>query len=550
MFGKSKKPETGNAADSKKAASSGASADQGELILEQLFMDEQPPTKTSRFAALAEEAEVVEAAQVSSAPKSRQDPATPKQFSGKTNSGLLSGVFSRKPKARAPGPQREAPDVAPVESLGIATVATGTPSADSSPEVHAAEHDGPPVTSTMSEVSVTVSKPAKARAPKAFKKSTSRRNSRDIYLSAQIAGDRSIFWKLTAQGIEPVEALPAGSHALSFSKDDLRFEVETRVSYSAAQSLALQEVGDAVYLLNRSKDLRAVYATLRSRIEGLHYRLGPGQLLLDRLIQERASEAEALIVAVELKDLSGRDALLILYYLSATGRSSEPQISVYPDNREFLLSQFAAVHQASRENAQVLLVDHTALFEASTHAAFYPNEPQLGGIPLRKVWSQSAMAGVLVAIAALGWAYQGFTQNDQIRRSTTRVQSSIDFAQKTASGLLSSSPRALARALTLDVEQILARSQRLWVPGSRIQLTADGGGAEYRITLSLPHVRTSAVTANGTEGNTDALSTLLHLKAPEGCQRENLNFSGTLNEAQLNVRCEAAPHPLDHYRSG
>lgn len=566
MFRKSKNDEVTNpTAASNGVAEGGYGVEQGELLVEQLFLDEQPRAKDSKLATLAEDAEFVDV-ETSTV---KAEPAQPAEGSKRSpdrakRPGILPGLLSKRLSALKKSRQKKATESSQtaetmdliesvsdevasnlsIDFLEVPAAVSEYAAAGDSTVGGIKEHQTKPGKSGKKKggklVKSTVQKHEKAIKP-------NRRRSRDIFVCAQIAGDRSIYWKLTARGVEPIEALPADAQVLSFAKKDLRFEVETRISHRAAEALALQEVGDAVYILNRSKDLRAVYATLQARIRELPHRIGPGQLVLDHLVKERAPQAEALIVALELKDPSDRDALLILYYLSATGRSSEPQISVYPDNREFLLSQFAATHQATRENAQVLLVDHAALLEAAARAEFYPNEQQVAGIPVRQIWSHAAAVGLVTGAISMGWAYQAFKQNEQARSASARVQFSVEIAQQAISSLLSSSPRALAKGLSLDTQRIMERSHELWVPGSRVQVMADGSGTEYRLTLPLVDAHTTTAVSRV---YAQAVSRLLHLEMPADCEGGTLNFSGTFNEAQLNVRCEAAPHPLDRYRGG
>jgi hypothetical protein len=543
MFGKSKKNKSQTAAP-KGAAVNRADVGDGELILESLFVEERPESKTSKFEAMAEEADFIEvtpiapeAQPVKAEPSTR---ATPKKTKEKSKgSGLLSGLFAKRPAqakaTAAPSAPSEPLDLnlGPVEEEDALEL-------ELQPEAKAEESSKESPSKPRKE------KPKKAvKAPKPKKtKSSRRKGAEERYLVTQIGGDRQVAWRLTANGIESVEAVPHYGRAISFSTEDYRFETETRLTTRQAQSLVLQEIGDAVQILNHSKDLRAVYATLQSRLQDLSYRIGPGQLLVDRLIRERAPEAVALVIGLELKDVTGRDALLVLFYLSASGKLSEPQISIYPDNRDFLLSQFAATHQAARENAQVLLLNHEDLFAAAQSLAFYPNEPELAGIPVRKVWTHAAALSVLVAAACMAWAYQGFLHSEQAKRALVRTQNNVELVKRANTNVLSNSPRSLVKGMTLNVELILERARQLWVPGSRVQFVADGTGVDYRVTLPLMDKNNlRAPTVNAT-----AASTLLHLPMPADCERGALNFSGTFNEAQLNIRCEAAPLPLDRYR--
>lgn len=535
------------------AGETGMDLGDGELILEPLFVNERPTSEESRpsgFADLAAEAEDAEFIDYS--PSAAKEAATPKK-----SGGGLGRLFSRKPRK-----PKEKPTPAPAAAVDVEGVAEIL-ELEIEPKTAPVEEEGlvldvePPAASEPPKAERKPRKVKKERkpkvrkskAPKGEKVSRFGRRPREIFVMAELRDDRALYWRLDEKGVESVDSIPDKAKALSFSTEDLRFEVDAPMSHSAAEGHVLREVGEAVHLLNRSKELGAIYATLEERIEKRAYRLGPAQLLVDRLVRERAPAAAALIIAVELKDASGRDALMVLYYLSATGRCSEPQISVYPDNREFLISQFAATHQAAREQAQVLLLNHADLHTAAARALFYPNEPVVGGIPVRKLWLNAAAAGVVGAALCAGWAYQAHQQYEHVRSATKRVESSVELLQRNISATLAGSPRALAEGLSLDLSTVLARSSEVWVPGAYVRLTADGFRAEYQVTLMLLQGdvgRRGAVSRI----NTEALKALLHLQTPADCERSPLNFDGRFNEAQLNIRCEAPPHPLDRYRSG
>lgn len=531
MFGK-KAGSTAKSAESAKATSSPAQAAEGELILEQLFVEEPKTTKTPKFASVAEEADFIDVTPAKSATTKTEKPDKPK------DAGFS---FFKKRENKADAIKVESPrdlttdasSSAAVEDIFVA------------PKTEATKQDSVAAKAPESPKVAKKEKPQNAARPKVQKP---RKRSNEYFLLTEIGGGRTVTWKMTSQGVATIETVPANAGVISFSHEDKRFEVDGKKTQSQALSIALEEIGDEVHVLNRSKDLGAVYATLRSRVDSSDYRLGPGQLLVDTLVQARAKDAPALIIGLELKDCEGRDALLVLYYLSAAGRLSDPQVSIYPDNRDFLLSQFAAAHQAARESAQVLLLDNAAVFDTAAAMQFYPHEPMLGRVPARVVWRNAAFLSVLAAAASTSFAYQAMTQHNNARGQAARIQAQVQALQHANAGLLDGSPRALAKGLTLDLDHIIKLSHSFWVPGARVQLKADGTGTDYLITVQMMKTTPSGAPSASAPINQRAVDALLNLKTPEECTRGALNFSGTFNEAQLSIRCEAPPSALDRYR--
>jgi hypothetical protein len=369
-------------------------------------------------------------------------------------------------------------------------------------------------------------------------------------LVVEVGGNRTLFWRLTPNGVEPLDQIAADAKAIRFSREDCRFEVEGRVAHRQAEALALQELGDPVQIVNRSRQCGVVYATKHAQVSSVAYRFGPGQMLVDRLVRERMPEPGALIVGLDLKDSSGRRALLIFYYLSASGRSSSPQVSVYPEDRDFLLSQFAASQQAARENAQVLLLDQEALWSVSHDVALYPIEPMLGPIPLRQLWSQAAALATIAAMAATMWTHYASLQHDRMQREFARAQEAVKRVERANMALLESSPRALAKTLTLDVPTASVRARQVWVPGSRVQMVVSAAGTDLTVVLPLASTRMGRQSSTPVAVEPALVYALLALKIPIGCKRTDMHFSETLNEAQLTVHCETPTHPLARYRDG
>jgi|GEM_PF-5216147 len=537
LFGKQKPAKEASKAAPADSVQEPATIVDGELIVETLFVEEKNPTKTSRFAGLSEEGEIIDVKPVAAPAPKEKGSRNPRGFGrlfGRKGSDVSSATSST---GRGESPLTEHPASESASSAPVPDAAEVTP-------------PGQEARPEQSRRKKSKQKPPKEKKPSQKKVGSRRfaRRSAERFLTIALDAERTLFWRLSRQGVEPVETLPDGAVAISFSAEDQRYPVDTRLTQKQAEVTVVQEVGEAVHVINRSKDLRTLYATPRARIERLSYRLGPGQLLLDQLARERARDAEALIVGVELKDHTGRDALLILYYLSATGRSSAPQVSVYPDNRDFLVSQFAAAHQAARENAQVLLLDHIALFEAAQSLALYPNEPMLGSIPVRKLWTHAAALAVLGATGALVFAYQTWNEYERLRSALTRTQNAVQQLQSANALRLESSPRALARTLSLDIAPIFRQAQNLWLPGGRVSVMVDGTSAEYVITLPLQtRSSTDRRLAVPTDGR--VIDLLLNREPPTDCTRGDLNLTGNFNEAQLIIRCEAAARPLDRYRS-
>jgi hypothetical protein len=204
-----------------------------------------------------------------------------------------------------------------------------------------------------------------------------------------------------------VDALPAGSSAISISAADLRVSTEGALSNSRAQTLASEIVFEPVYAINHSKSLQVIYATSQARVDATAYHLNPGILLLDVIRQRRGLENVAPIFGLRLKDTQGRDTIVALYHRSASGYVSGPQISIYPEDLELVLTQFRTAQEV-REPAQVSLFGHKELLEARSSLSRYPHKPMLGITPKHLVWVCIMLGSLAFAVMSAAGARQAW----------------------------------------------------------------------------------------------------------------------------------------------
>jgi hypothetical protein len=157
---------------------------------------------------------------------------------------------------------------------------------------------------------------------------------------------------------------------------------------------------------------------------------------------------------------------------------------------------------------------------------------------------------MMAALAATLWTHQLSLQHDRARGELAHAEEAVKRIQRANTALLESSPRALARALTLDVPTASARAREVWVPSARVQMVVAATGTDFTVILPLASPRAGHQSSTLVGADPALVHALLALKTPVGCKRTDVHFSETLNEAQLTVHCETPPHPLARYRDG
>lgn len=408
--------------------------------------------------------------------------------------------------------------------------------------------DSQPATAAAAE-------PKKAKAAKAKKPAAARptkfggKAEKRVVLLTELDNGRQLYWSVEADKLSQTTETPQGT-VYSFSKEDFRFRAADALNYRQANDLALQEVGEAVQVVNRSKDLSAVYATRQERALDSKFLLAPAQQALDRLLIERKKEGQSLICGFHLKDSADESSVAVLFHVSADGETSKPQISVNPDSMEFVIAQFSASRKVDKNTTEVVLFDNAEFLGALAGAAAFPNEPVWRGVPVRQVLSMAAMGAMAVSVALGGWAGYQFQQVSSLQAKQARLQRDLADTKKQMSALILGSVPDFAQAMSLDVPALMARAQQIWMPDTRLTMVADLVSVKYDLWMPVARMTTFNNRPTAVDPITFAhQQKLVNYTPPEGCTRTPVGATGALNETQLTVACETGNPALAHYRN-
>ncbi len=360
---------------------------------------------------------------------------------------------------------------------------------------------------------------------------------------------RRVFWRVTAQSLESLAPNDV-RQAASFSKGEQRFAVEAGLAYSAAHDLALAEIGEEVRIVNASKALRAVFACTATRIQELQpVQTGPGLFLLESLLKNRRAEGEPAICALVLKGDEQAQSLAILYHFNEKDEASAPQITVNPDNLNFVLAQFAASRRLELSSTKVVLLSNADLLSVAGALQMYPSETVWRGVPLRKIlWGAAAVAAAGAGFSVL-YAGQGYVSQHAMQGKLHSAQAQKSQAQKEVDAVLVASVSSFARTQGLNLDEITERAGVLWTPGAKVAVDAAPATQVYSIALPL--------TRGGSLGNRPSVlyqmslsnvEPLLNKEPPQGCTKAVPEVSGGMNVVQITVTCESAAGSLSAYR--
>ena len=389
-----------------------------------------------------------------------------------------------------------------------------------------------------------VEKSEKVRKPKPL-------SGKDAHIYVQLEGNqREFFWSIRANGLEEI-GRESVTTAISFSRDDFAIKAPKALAFKAAQDLALQDIGEPVHLVNRSKDLGYVYATREERPLTAGFRLAPGQQALDRLVKrKKLVQGKPLITGFEFTDDDQRIAIAILYFISTEGEISKPQVTLNPDRMEWVVGEFAKQRKLNRKDVDVTLFRNADFLAEVGGLQAYPAEAVWQGIPVSRLWRAAAMVTLAGSVLSCGWTGLGYVQQQKVSASIESLTNRQNSEKDRSSRLIAKSIYSFADALSIDQDQVFNTAQLLWLPGTKLQVEAKPDRTTYQVKVPVVTNKTfdnkPSVDATPPKPQVEAA---LQIQAPPGCHKDTASVSGNMNEIEISVVCENRRSPLSGFRN-
>lgn len=369
-----------------------------------------------------------------------------------------------------------------------------------------------------------------------------------IDLLLELESNRRVYWRVSKTDVSEISADEI-KRAVSFSKSEYRFGVDSELGYTASQDLALAEVGEDVRVINGTKNQKAVYASTAQRVASLlPLAIAPGGLLIDEAIKERREYGEEVVVVVLLKGDEGSKSLALLFHYTENNEVAATQITVNPDNLTFIVSQFAISRRVDVDTTKVIQLSNEELIAAYARAEYYPSEAVWRGVQVRKLVWGSALGAAAIAAACSVYAAKGFVSLKMQETRAATAAARLKTAEKALDKLITASIRDFSDRQSLNLDEITERAGAVWEPGAKVKVDAGLKGQRY--TVALPLVAGALIEGRPSVLNqvkTHHLEPLLYGAAPAGCKKEIPEVSGGLNAVQINVLCQAATGPLSSY---
>lgn len=363
-----------------------------------------------------------------------------------------------------------------------------------------------------------------------------------IYVAVRIGNP--ILYEITSGGVTEVsmEELPEEATVVTCDEFDTRIETARTVSHSAATRLAMRTTGERLWVVNRSKDLRAIYGRAPERIKEFGRRTAPGAMVFDILAAKRGLDRRNVIVGL---DAGESPRLVVVYGYRGDGEQSPPQFAIEPHDVRLFIDEYARMNEIAPERAPELF-SASEFLEAVSRATRYPAEPTLAGIEQSRVYWTIAAVTATAAISIMAYAGWQWRTGRIAEESAAAARAESARLASEVSAMTESNPKGLARAAGLDAERILRLASSVWSPGMSVSVDASAESIVLR-------VRARELGGSGTAANTTAPSSrtefgqirnALERETPADTTRGSLSVERGLNEFIVEYRAESGLGPL------
>lgn len=365
----------------------------------------------------------------------------------------------------------------------------------------------------------------------------------------ELEGGREVYWRVTSTGLEEISVENA-SNVASFTKADRYFDSDEPLKTREATDLVLAELGEAVRIVNRTKEQGAIYATTANRVlDKKALRITPGLMaLVSQLPGGEGLKPSNLLCVLVLKDETSGRGLIILNHFSDSGGASPVQVTASAENVNFVISQFATANRLSLQSTEALILTNEDLLKGAGALARYPLEVEVFGVPLSTLTNYAAIACVLGALGGGSFALQGYTSMTSAKSSLAAANSTKTSLKKQLDERLLASVSSFTLSQSLKVNEAFHTAEALWVPGTTMTLSATPGSATY--LLKMPLVPTSMVGGYPSilsQTDMSDLTPLLSEEILEGCTKSAPSLTGALNAIQISITCNAPANLFSSY---
>lgn len=394
-----------------------------------------------------------------------------------------------------------------------------------------------------------------------------------VYLYNKVKGERRWYrCAETGQALLVKDAPNSYGLAFSLDEDEVRLPTTTRLSYHESFRRLRQERGIHASLINRSKDLSAVYGIDELTAHAFPGKTIPLLLLVDKIVRAKvqAESIQGPVVALILFGAAGHpnlNALVVGYNEDnsvAIGTLASNIVDLAPvlSNAIRVMTNANSLRglpfspamvannpdqkrlEAEFIRTNTVRIEFTDLLDAAANELGYPRAQVFRGVAVQSIGRIALMTSAVAAAA--GWL--GFfllvQQVKQVQKETLAITAAKEAKQAELKEKLLARVDGLSRKLTLDPTGLFDAAAVVWHPGTKVQLDANLAKAD--MSLVIPNVRGNLAPGMDrrlapSSASDTAMLEALRTPPPPGWTLNGIETSGDLNAFHVAF----ATHPVD-----
>jgi hypothetical protein len=346
---------------------------------------------------------------------------------------------------------------------------------------------------------------------------------------------------------------------ITYDEDERRLPVPEPVSYHQAFRILRQETGQAMAVINASRETGAIYGIEEGKAGTFASRALPLTYLVDLALKgdARGRDGKPLLVAIFFGEVEKAGAPLLVIGVNADRsmvlQDLVPNVADFSTTITNMLGAMVSSNawrgldfdprQASRneevrrleqafQEERLLLCSVVDLAQLTQDAKGYPREPVYRGISQSALSRAALAAGLLALASSAGFAAVADGLRRAAQKEAEAIERGLEERRHEVRARLLDRVSGLGARMTLDHAALFEAAQSLWQPGTKVILAATL--AASRLTLIVPNVRERLPagldrrTASAARGAETILGEL-RLVAPQGWSRSAIETSGDFN---------------------
>ncbi|HCA27609.1 MAG TPA: hypothetical protein DEP05_08240 [Betaproteobacteria bacterium] len=357
------------------------------------------------------------------------------------------------------------------------------------------------------------------------------------------------YLEIVADGVKQLPQPPDDAVVTVFSPAEHKLLSETKVSPSKARSLAVRETEEIVRVV-LPKDGKTIYAAPAEWIGSFTHDVASGMQAMSVTTRRLRGHGGKFVVGYALKDVESGRPMLVLYAMDEDGGLGEPQMSIFTDDVEFIIEQFASQNGIAADETTVRIFNVDDLREVVRGLLVYPREDSVYGVK-KSTAVNLLVIGALSFFAVFSSADMAFwlkqrSAEKAAAEATARTSSIFSFVGDSVAAHLTT----FAHAVSINDAGAFNRASSIWRPGGKVSMDISYQGSTF--TLRFPMVSKQS---NGRENSPysvlpySVLEQMSHTAPPPGCRISNYFYSGDMIYASVQFHCARNSGVIAHFRN-